>query len=187
MTPLSGIPMGLSLLPTGFVSFHSCYLVTSYSYFFPYYMMVIVFNNVFIELIWGLRWGYLPQRGFTFVSGPQAIITSIQFKDDSEMVLVLPGPVSGPPTPRTHNLSKVIASTPNLGKSWCPISPSLEKNGPKCWAHLLGLTLFLTLARSIFSTLLVIQCLKADIFIFSPVFLIVLRDINSPNYPIHHN
>ena len=51
MTPLFGIPIGLFLLPIGCVSFHSYYLVTSYPYFFPDYMMVIVFNNVFAELI----------------------------------------------------------------------------------------------------------------------------------------
>ena len=51
MTPLFGIPISLFLLPIGFVNFHSYYLVTSYSYFFPYYMMVIMFNNVFVELI----------------------------------------------------------------------------------------------------------------------------------------
>ena len=186
MTLLFGIPIGLFLLPTGFVSFHSCYPVTSYSYFFPYHMMVIVFNNVFIELIWGLRWGYLPQRGFTFVSGPQAIITSIQFKDDSKLVLVLPGPVSGPSTPRAHTFLESQPALPTWVNPDVQSLPLLRKMGPNTkltyWASLSS-----WLARSFFITLLVIQCLKADIFIFSPVFLIVLREINSPNYQIHHN
>ena len=50
--------------------------------------------------------------------GPQAVITSIQFKDDSKLVLVLPGPLCFWFThSRGSYLSRVIASTPNLGKS----------------------------------------------------------------------
>lgn len=50
--------------------------------------------------------------------GPQAKITSIQFKDDSKLALVLPGPLCFWFThPQGSHLSRVIASDPNLGKS----------------------------------------------------------------------
>lgn len=145
---------------------------------------------------------YLPLRGITFVSAvkPSSLQSNLKMNQNWSQALLgvlflvhpysqssdFPRVITQDSQPEKILICNLYLSCPTLQ----PPSLELAKTSGGKQAQMLSLSVGpdppLDSTRSFFTTLFVLKCLKADIFIFSSAFLIVFSKMISPNYLVHH-